>query len=122
MTEQNERSTGKTFTEEIDIAASQLLEKVKSLLAEGNVRQLRIKAAGGEIILETPLTVGAIGGGAIVLAAPWLAIIGAIAGLVTRVKVEIVRAGAGGDEAGNDQTGVSDSTATGTKAGGHSQP
>ena len=121
MTEQNEKSTGKTFTEEIDIAASQLLEKVKSLLAEGNVRQLRIKAAGGEVILETPLTVGAIGGGAIVLAAPWLAIIGAIAGLVTRLKVEIVRDGTGGVEAKTEQAAAADSNATAMKAAGDAQ-
>jgi hypothetical protein len=81
----------RTFTEEIEIAGSQLLEQVKKLLAEGNVRQLRIKAAGGEVLLEAPLTVGVIGGGAVALAAPWLAMLGALAALVARVKIEIVR-------------------------------
>ena len=80
-----------TITEEIEIAGSQLVEKVKSLLAEGRVRQLRIKAADGDIYLESPLTIGVIAGGAVVLAAPWLAILGVLAALVTRVRIEIVR-------------------------------
>jgi hypothetical protein len=83
----------RTFTEEIEIAGIELLEQVRKLLAEGNVRQLRIKAAGGEVLLEAPLTVGVIGGGAVALAAPWLAILGALAALVASVKIEIVRDG-----------------------------
>ena len=83
----------RTFTEEIEIAGSQLVEQVKKLLAEGRVRQVRIKAAGGEVLVEAPLTVGVIGGGAVVLAAPWLAILGALAALVAHVRIEVVRDG-----------------------------
>ncbi|MCR4281623.1 MAG: DUF4342 domain-containing protein [Bauldia sp.] len=81
----------KTFTEEIEVAGSQLVARVKELFAEGNVRRLRIKSADGDLILEIPLTVGALAGGAVALAAPWLALIGAFAGLVARAKLEIVR-------------------------------
>jgi hypothetical protein len=81
----------RTFTEEIEIAGNQLIDKIKELFAEGNVRQLRIKARDGDVYLETPLTIGAIAGGAVALAAPWLAILGVIAALVTRVQVEVVR-------------------------------
>ncbi len=88
--EQKQEHT-RTFTEEIEIAGNQLVEQVKSLIAEGNVRQIRIKDADGDIYLETPLTIGAIAGGVVVLAAPWLAILGVIAALVTRVRVEVVR-------------------------------
>ena len=87
MSEEHKR----TFTEEIEIAGSQLVEKIRELAAEGNVRQLRIRARDGDVYLETPLTIGAIAGGAITLAAPWLAVIGVIAALITRVQVEIVR-------------------------------
>jgi hypothetical protein len=80
-----------TFTEEIAILGDQLVQKVKDLLAEGNVRQVRIKASDGDIVLETPLTIGVVAGGAVALAAPWLAILGVIAALVTHVTVEIVR-------------------------------
>jgi len=81
----------RTFTEEIELAGNELVDRVKGLLAEGNVRQLRLKAEGGDIYLETPLTFGVLAGGAVALAAPWLAILGVIAAMVSRVKVEIVR-------------------------------
>jgi hypothetical protein len=80
-----------TFTEEIEILGDQLVQKVKDLLAEGNVRQVRIKASDGDIVLETPLTIGVVAGGAVALAAPWLAILGVIAALVTHVTIEVVR-------------------------------
>ncbi len=92
-------SRRRTFTEEIEIAGGQLVEWVKHLLKDGNVRQIRIKAPGGHILLETPVTVGVIGGGALALAAPWLAILGALAAVVARVCVEIVRDGGGTAEA-----------------------
>ena len=82
---------GKTWTEEIEIAGSELVGRIKALVAEGNVRELRVKAGGGQVIFETPLTVGVLAGGAVALAAPWLAIIGALAALVARVKIEVVR-------------------------------
>lgn len=88
-TEQKEK---KTFTEEIEIAGNQVVERVKELVEEGNVRQLRIKSAeGDDVFLEMPLTIGVVAGGAIALAAPWLAMLGAFAALVARVKIEIVR-------------------------------
>ena len=81
----------RTFTEEIEVAGSQLVERVKDLYAEGKVRRLRIRSADGDLILELPLNVGAIAGGAVAIAAPWLALIAAFAGLVARARVEIVR-------------------------------
>jgi len=79
------------FTEQIEIAGQDLVERVKEILAEGNVRQLRIKAADGDVFFETPLTIGVIAGGAVALAAPWLAILAVIAALVTRVQIEVMR-------------------------------
>jgi hypothetical protein len=77
-------SKGKrTFTEEIEVLGDQLVQQVKELLEEGNVRQLRIRASDGDIVLETPLTFGVVAGGAVALAAPWLAILGALAAFVT---------------------------------------
>lgn len=81
----------RSFTEEIEIAGHQLMARIKELVAEGNVRTLRIKTESGDVFLEIPLTAGAIAGGVVTIAAPWLAAIGAIAALATRVKVEIVR-------------------------------
>lgn len=86
-----ENEPRRTITEEIEIAGTQLVDQIRKLIAEGNVRQLRIKDAEGDVFLETPLTFGALAGGAVVLAAPWLAMLGVLAALVTRVRIEIVR-------------------------------
>ncbi|MBV6651904.1 MAG: DUF4342 domain-containing protein [Hoeflea sp.] len=81
----------RTFTEEIEVLGDQLVQQVKDLLNEGNVRQLRIRASDGDIVLETPLTFGVVAGGAVALAAPWLAILGVLAAFVTHAQVEVVR-------------------------------
>lgn len=85
------KAKNKTFTEEIEIAGNQAVERVKELVSEGNVRQLRIKSAEGETYLEMPLTIGVVAGGAVALAAPWLAVVGAFAAVVAKVKIEVVR-------------------------------
>ncbi|WP_309666773.1 DUF4342 domain-containing protein [Tabrizicola sp.] len=84
----------RTWTEEIEVAGDQLVASVKRLAAEGQVKRIRITEPDGDLIVELPLTIGAIAGGAVVLAAPLLAIIGAIAAFVTKVKIEVVRSGA----------------------------
>jgi len=81
----------KTLTEELEVAGNQAVERVKELVAQGNIRRLIIKNTDDDVLIEMPLTVGAVAGGAIVLAAPWLAALGAFAALVARVKIEIVR-------------------------------
>jgi phage terminase large subunit-like protein len=86
-----EEPRNRRFTEDLDIAGHQLIETVRRLIAEGNVSRLRIRAEDGSVFLEIPLTAGAVAGGVIVLTAPWLAAIGAIAGLATKVRIEIVR-------------------------------
>jgi Domain of unknown function (DUF4342) len=81
----------KTIIEEIEVAGSQLIAQVTDLLKKGNVRQLRIRAGDGDVFLETPVNVGIIAGGAVALAAPWLAVLGVIAALVAKVRIEIER-------------------------------
>jgi Domain of unknown function (DUF4342) len=83
----------RTWTEEIEVAGSELVSCVKRLAAEGRVSRIRLVEPDGDIVLEMPLTIGAIAGGAVVLAAPLLAVIGAIAAFVTKVKLEVVRTG-----------------------------
>lgn len=85
------RDHWKTFTEEIEVAGSQLVERITQLLKEGNVRRLRVKSERGDIYAEIPLNAGVGLGGIMVLAAPWLALLGALAGLLARVKIEVVR-------------------------------
>ncbi len=94
MSEEKKR----TVVEEFEVEGRQLIERVRELIREGNVRRLRIKDAKGKYLLEVPLTVGVVGGGVLVLAAPTLAALSALAGLVANVRIEIVREAEEGKE------------------------
>ncbi len=76
----------RTFKESFKVAADQLVDAVKKLVREGNVRRVIIKQ-DGRSIAEFPLTVGVIGA----VLAPMLAAIGAIATVVTDCTVEVER-------------------------------
>jgi len=80
-----------TWIEEIEIAGSELVERVKELVREGNVRRLIIRKPSGELLMEIPLTAGVAVGGVVTIIAPLLAALGAMAALLAKVKVEIVR-------------------------------
>jgi Domain of unknown function (DUF4342) len=80
-----------TFSEKIEIAASDLVDKTKELIEEGNVRRLIIRNQDDEVLLEVPLTAGVVVGGAVTIVAPVLAALGALAALLTHVKIEVVR-------------------------------
>jgi Domain of unknown function (DUF4342) len=82
-----------TWTEQIEVAGDQLMARIKALAAEGSVRRVRISEPDGDLVLEMPLTIGAIAGSAVVLAAPILAVLGALAAFFAKVKVEIIRDG-----------------------------
>jgi hypothetical protein len=86
-TEQDEH----TFTEQIEIAASDLVDRTKELIEEGNVRRIIIRNQEDEVLMEVPLTAGVVVGGAVTIVAPVLAALGALAALLTHVKVEVVR-------------------------------
>jgi len=83
----------RTWTEELEVAGSQLVDRVQDLVKQGNVRRIVIRSADDKVILETSLTIGAVAGGVLMLTPlGWpLAIIGAIAAVAARVKIEIVR-------------------------------
>ena len=85
------KNAWKTFTEEIEVSGQHLLTEINRLIAEGNVRKLVVKTDDGQVFVTIPLTAGAVAGGLVALSAPWLAIIAAVAGLMVRVKIEIVR-------------------------------
>ena len=80
-----------TFTEQVEIAASELVDRTKELIEEGNVRRLILRTPKDEVLLEVPLTAGVAVGGVVTLVAPVLAALGAMAALLTHVKIEIVR-------------------------------
>ena len=83
--------------EELVVAGSELIDQIKKLAAEGNVRRVILKKPDGDLLLEIPLMVGVVASGAIILAAPVLAALGALAALVAEVRLEIVRKDDGDD-------------------------
>ncbi|MBP7733617.1 MAG: DUF4342 domain-containing protein [Caldisericia bacterium] len=70
-------------TQEFQVSGEQLVNKVKSIINEGNIRRIIIKNEDGKVIVEFPVTIGVVG----VLLAPWLAALGAIAALVTKCTI-----------------------------------
>jgi Domain of unknown function (DUF4342) len=75
------------FVEEIQVFGHDLVEKVKSLIHEGNVQRIIVKDEHGNTFVEIPVTVAAVG----VIIAPLLAAIGAISALVAKFTIVVVR-------------------------------
>ena len=73
--------------EEFKVSGEELIKKVKELIHEGNARRIIIKNEEGEEIIEIPLTIGAIGA----LIAPALAAVGAVAALITKCTIVVVK-------------------------------
>ena len=96
----------RTWIEEVEVASEELLGRVKQLAADNKVKRIRVIEPDGDIALEIPLTYGAIAGGAVVLAAPVLAILGTLGAFAARLRIEIVHEDEEGEavdgEAGND--------------------
>ena len=70
------------------VSGSQLVDKVKQLIHEGNIRRVRV-IHEGRTILEIPLSIGAPAAAIGILAAPILAALGAFAALVTECTIEV---------------------------------
>lgn len=84
-------SEQKNFSENVEVAGNQLVERFKEIVQEGNVRRLIIKDSEGKSLVEIPLTAGVVVGGAVAIFSPWLAMLGALGGLVAKLTIEIVR-------------------------------
>ena len=81
------------WVEELEIAANDVVAKVKELVQEGNVRRLIIRKSDGDVLMEIPLTASVVGGSALLVFAPTFAAIGALVAFVTKVRLEVVREG-----------------------------
>ena len=75
-------------SEKFTVSGSQLVDKVKQLIREGNIRRVRVLHEG-RIVLEVPLSVGAPAAAIGILIAPVLAALGAFAALVTECTIEV---------------------------------
>jgi hypothetical protein len=80
-----------TWVEEIDIAGRDLVDCVTGLIREGNVRRVILRDAAGTVLIELPLAAGVAVGGAVMIAAPVLAALGAMAALLTNCRLQVVR-------------------------------
>jgi hypothetical protein len=77
--EKNDKSTHESFK----VSGDEILSKVKEIIKEGNARKIIIKNEKDEIIMEFPLTIGAIG----VVLAPIFAAVGTLAALATHCTI-----------------------------------
>jgi len=73
--------------EEFKVRGHEVLEKVKELIKEGNVRRIIIKDEKGKVMMEIPVTFAVIGA----VFAPVLAALGALAALVSKCTLEVER-------------------------------
>ena len=71
--------------EEFSVNGEELLKRFKELISAGNARRISIKNEAGEILIEVPLTIGAVGA----LLLPTFAAVGAIAALVSKCTIVV---------------------------------
>ena len=76
----------RTFKETVRVTGEQLVDAVKKLINEGNVRRVIIKQ-GDRVVAEFPLTVGVIG----TVFAPVLAAVGALTAVLNDCTIEVER-------------------------------
>ncbi len=79
----DEKNQGKTRFEEFRLNGGEILNKVKEIIHEGNVRRIILKDEHGKTFMEIPLTVGVVGA----IIAPILAAVGAVAALASNLTI-----------------------------------
>jgi hypothetical protein len=97
----------KTWWETIKVQSGELVDTVKKLVREGNVRRIIIKQ-GDRTVAEFPLTAGVVGA----LFAPILAAIGALAALINDCSIAVER----------EIPTAGEPPQTGTESGGGTEP
>lgn len=77
----------KTKKESFTIHGEKLLEKIKELIREGNIRKITIMDKSGKELMTFPLTIGVVG----TVIAPVLAAVGALAALIGECTITVER-------------------------------
>lgn len=80
--------------ESFNINGEDLLNKVKELIREGNIRKITILDKSGKELMSFPLSVGVLGA----LFAPVLAGLGAMAALIGECTISVERESSGTDD------------------------
>jgi hypothetical protein len=76
-----------TITEEFKVMGENLVDKIKELIKEGNIRKITIHDKSGKELMSFPLTVGVVG----TVFMPVLAAVGAMAALITECTITVER-------------------------------
>jgi len=76
-----------SLVEEIQVLGRDLVDKIRELIHEGNVKRIVVKDEHGNTFVEIPVTVAAVGA----VLAPLLAAVGAISALVAKFTIVVVR-------------------------------
>ena len=74
------------WTDEISLKSTEVMDKVKELIREGNVNRIRVKN-DNKILAEIPVSLGAIGA----VLAPQIAALGVLAAVFKKCTVEVIR-------------------------------
>jgi hypothetical protein len=77
----------RTFEEEIKVTGQQLVDTVKKLLHEANVRHIIILNDKGDKLLEIPVSVASVSA----ILAPVLAALATLAALVTNCTIVVIK-------------------------------
>lgn len=80
-----EPSQDRTRTEEFKVEGGKVLDKIKELIHQGNIRRIILKNEEGKTLIEIPLTLGLVGAALL----PIFAAVGALAALVTRMTLVV---------------------------------
>ncbi len=101
MTEENkENKENKTRQEEFSINGGEVVDKIKELIHQGNIRRIILKNADGGTLIEIPLTLGLIGAALM----PVLAAVGAIAALVIKMTIVVEKVDKDKDKEAEEET------------------
>ena len=76
----------RAWWETVELKSGELFDKQKALVAEGNVRRVRVRQKD-RVVAEFPLTFGVVG----LVLAPVVAAIGAIAALLADCSIDVER-------------------------------
>jgi hypothetical protein len=75
----------RTRTEEFKVEGGKVLDMIKDLIHQGNIRRIILKNESGKTLIEIPLTLGLVGAALL----PIFAAVGALAAVVTRMVIVV---------------------------------
>jgi hypothetical protein len=84
-------ATGSSVFEEIRSTGEKLIDEIQSLIKEGSIRRIVVKNSRGKVLLDTPLNLGAVGIGGMVLLHPVITAVAALVMFMNDIQVLVER-------------------------------